>query len=181
MKKLFFYISAIILTGIINPSFAQEKETPPAGGKAKDFKLSEKKTVSYANGLKSTTVHYGELPKATITLIVKTGNAHENNNEIWLADLTGRLLREGTATMNAAALSKKAAMMGGSLNVSVGLAQTVISGTVLSEYAPDFIKLISSLVTEPAFPSTELERLKGDLKRRLITQKNVPQTQASEQ
>jgi predicted Zn-dependent peptidase len=63
----------------------------------------------------------------------------------------------------------------------VGPTQTTISGAVLSEYAPDFIKLISDLVMSPAFPASELDRLKGDFKRRLATQKAVPQSQAQEQ
>jgi predicted Zn-dependent peptidase len=136
---------------------------------------------TYANGLKTTLVSYGQLPKATISLVIKTGNIHEGPNQVWLADLTGRLLREGTATMNFAALAKKAAMMGGSINVSVGSTQTTIAGSVLSEYAPDFIKLITDLVMQPAFPASELDRLKGDFKRRLVTQKAVPQAQAQEQ
>jgi len=178
MKKSILIISTLFLFAFIANA---QKETPPEGGKAKDFKLSDKKTTSYSNGLKSTMVHYGELPKVAITLIIKAGNAHENNDQIWLADLTGRLMREGTASMNFATLSKKAAMMGGSLNINVGLAQTTISGTVLSEYAPDFIKLISAVVMEPAFPASEFERLKTDYKRRLITQKNIPQSQAGEE
>jgi predicted Zn-dependent peptidase len=63
----------------------------------------------------------------------------------------------------------------------VGLAQTSISGSVLSEYAPDFIRLLADLVQNPAFPASELERLKGNLKRQLVTQKASPQAQAQEQ
>jgi predicted Zn-dependent peptidase len=158
-----------------------QKQTPPAGGVAKDFKLSAKSVKTYPNGLKTMVVHYGELPKANISLIIKTGNVHEGPNQVWLADLTGRMLREGTSTLNFAALSKKVAMMGGSLNVNVGSNQTTISGTVLSEYAPEFIKLVSDLVMQPAFPASELDRLKSDFKRRLATQKAVPQALAQEQ
>ena len=125
-------------------------------------------------------VHYGTVPKVMINLIIKTGNVHETTNQIWLADLTARLLREGTLKMNFAELSKKTAMMGGSLNINAGLAQTTISGSVLSEYAPAFIQLISDLVINPAFPASEVERLKSDLKRRLATQKAVPQSIAQE-
>ncbi len=180
MRKTKHYIVAALSLALLQPAFAQ-KQTPPAGGTAKDFKLSEKKVQTHANGLKTMIVHYGELPKTTISLIIKTGNVHEGTDKIWLADLTGRLLREGTPSMNFAALSKKAAAMGGSLNVNVGPTQTTIAGSVLSEYAPDFIKLISDLVMNPAFPASELERLKGDFKRRLATQKAVPQAQAQEQ
>jgi len=180
MKKFFNYIILSLALTSFQMVFAQ-KQTPPEGGKAKDFKLSEKKLQSYANGLKLTTVHYGELPKATITLIIKTGNVHETQDQIWLANITGRMLREGTSSMNFAALSKKAAMMGGSLNVNVGLTNTTITGSVLSEYAGDFIRLLSDLVSQPSFPASELERIKADFKRQLTVQKSVPQAMAQEQ
>src|SRR5690349_18435178 len=180
MKKLSLYILLVVAAAICQPAIAQ-KQTPPEGGKAKDFKLSDKKVQTYDNGLKTTMVHYGELPKVTVSLIIKTGNVHEGKDQVWLADLTGRLMREGTSNMNFAAIAKKAAMMGGSLNIAVGLTQTTISGSVLSEYAPDFIKLISDIVMQPAFPASEIERLKANYKRQLTTQKAVPQAQAQEQ
>jgi zinc protease len=178
MKKIILIATVIYISA---SSGIAQKETPPAGGTAKDFKLSDKKIQKYANGLKSTLVHYGDVPKVNISLIIKTGNAHETDNQLWLADLTGSMLREGTEQLNFTALAKKAAMMGGSLNVSVGLSQTTISGFVLSEYAPDFIRLISEMVMKPAFPASELERLKSDLKRQVTVQKAVPQVQAQEQ
>ena len=177
MKKI-FYIA--VIASLIAFTATAQKETPPEGSVAKDFKLSAKQIQKYDNGLRSTVVHYGTVPKATISLIIKTGNVHETTNQIWLADLTARLLREGTLKMNFAELSKKTAMMGGSLNITAGLAQTTISGAVLSEYAPAFIQLISDLVINPAFPASEVERLKSDLKRRLSTQKAVPQSIAQE-
>jgi predicted Zn-dependent peptidase len=181
MKQQTLFITAVLCTALFATSSAQEKQTPPAGGKAKDFKLSAKKEKTYPNGLATTTVQYGTIPKATISLIIKTGNVHEGPDEVWLADLTGRLLREGTTNMNFAALSKKAAQMGGELNVSVGPNQTTISGSVLSEYSADFIRLIADVAMNPAFPASDLERLKGDLKRQLAVQKAVPQAQAQEQ
>ncbi|MES2882696.1 MAG: pitrilysin family protein [Bacteroidota bacterium] len=180
MNWKFLSITAIAISVLSQPVIAQ-KMAPPVGGKAKDFKLSDKKAQAYANGLRTTMVHYGELPKVNISLIIKTGNAHESTSQVWLADLTARMLREGTANMNFAAISKKAAMMGGALNVNVGLAQTTIAGSVLSEYAADFIALLGELVSAPTFPASELERMKADLKRRLTTQKAVPQAQATEQ
>ncbi|MBD0278076.1 MAG: insulinase family protein, partial [Flavisolibacter sp.] len=180
MKKITLsIIASFCLLGVYTVS--AQKQTPPAGGTPKDFKLSEKKIQALANGLKTTMVHYGEIPKVNISLIIKTGNVHEGPDQVWLADLTGRLMREGTPTMNFAAISKKAAQMGGSLNISVGVTQTTLSGSVLSEYAPDFIKLIADVVMNPTFPASEIERLKNNLKRQLATQKAIPQNQAMEQ
>lgn len=176
MKKIFLSIAIVSFLS----AGAQKKETPPAGSAAKDFKLSAKKTQKLPNGLKLTMVPYGTVPKVNINLIIKSGNVHENENQVWLADLMARMLKEGTMKMNFAALSKAAAKMGGELNVSVGGTQTFITGSVLSEYAPEFINLMSELILTPAFPEGSLERIKGDLKRQLTVQKAVPQSQAQE-
>ena len=60
------------------------------------------------------------MPKVTVTLGVRTGNVYEKADEVWLADLTGDLMREGTTTRTAAQIAEEAARMGGSLDVSVG-------------------------------------------------------------
>jgi predicted Zn-dependent peptidase len=157
-----------------------QKQTPPAGGTPKDFKLPNKAGKQLPNGLRTTLVQYGSLPKVDVQLIIKTGNIHESANEVWLADLTGLMMKEGTSTMNFKAISKKVAGMGGEVNISAGMDNFSISGSVLSEFAPDLVKVIADLVINPAFPASEIERLKSDLKRQLTVQKSVPQSQAQE-
>jgi len=177
MKKL---TSILIFAAVISTGAMAQKQTPPEGSKPKDFKLSEKKTLSYPNGLKSTFVTYGSIPKVSVSLIIKTGNIHEEKNQTWLADLTGKMLKEGTSSMDFKLLSKKAASIGGSINVSVGVEQVTIGGSVLSEFAADFITMLSDLAMNPAFPASELERIKTDMKRDLAVQKGVPQNIAEE-
>ncbi|HZX75149.1 MAG TPA: insulinase family protein, partial [Cyclobacteriaceae bacterium] len=162
MKKIFFLASLILALTIEFQSLAQ-KQTPPAGGTPKDFKLPEKKISQLPNGLKSTLVNYGAIPKVSVQLIIKTGNVHEGPNEVWLADLTGKLMEEGTTTMDYKTISKKVASMGGNVNIGVGVDNVTISGSVLSEFAPELIKVIGDLVINPAFPASEVDRLKTDL------------------
>lgn len=180
MKKLITPIVSMLITCTsMSYAFAQ-KQTPPAGGTPKDFKLPEKKVKGLPNGLRSSLVQYGAVPKTDVQLIIKTGNIHEAANEVWLADLTGALMKEGTATMNFKEISKRVAGMGGNVNVNVGMDNVSITGSVLSEFTPQLIKVIADIVINPAFPKTELERLKSDLKRQLTVQKSVPQSQATE-
>jgi len=166
---LFFYISAIA-----------QKETPPAGGTAKDFKLSEKKTGKLDNGLKTTLVKFGSIPKVTINLNISTGGVHETSSENGLADLTGEMIKQGSVTMDFKALSKKVAAMGGTINVGVGKEDIFIAGSVLSEFAPDFIEAIADLIMNPAFPASELERIKANLKRDLAVDMTRPQSIAQD-
>jgi predicted Zn-dependent peptidase len=155
-----------------------QKETPPAGGKPKDFTLPAKKEITLENGLKTTMVPYGAVPKVTVSLHIQTGNVHEKANEVWLADLTGNLMKEGTTSKNAQVISEEVARMGGDLNISVSPNATVISGSVLEEYAPQLIKLFADIVQNPAFPASEVDRLKNDLQRQLKIQQSQPQMQA---
>jgi zinc protease len=154
--------------------------TLPPGGVPREFQLPKKNITKLPNGFSSTLVQYGEVPKVNINLIIKTGNIHEGPNEFWLADLTGNLMQEGTTTMDFKSISKKVAAMGGDVSISIGPNQMTISGSVLSEFAADFIAIAGDIAMNPKFPATELERLKNDLKRELDVQKSVPQNQAAE-
>lgn len=177
MKNIVITIAAFAL--LCTAAVAQ-KQTPPPGGTPKDFTLPAKNTKTLANGMKTTLVQFGSIPKVTVNLIIKTGNIHEAADQIWLADLTGELLKEGSATQNLKAIAKKVAAMGGEINVNTGMDQVTISGSVLSEFAGDLIAIMSDMVMNPAFPTSEMDRLKNDLKRQLAVQKQQPQQQATE-
>src|SRR6185295_7290971 len=178
MKNIKFKLSAVLIF-----SFALaigQRQSPPVGATPKDFVLPAKKLNQLPNGLKTTMVQYGAIPKVSINMIVKTGNVNEAANEVWLADLTCNLMKEGTKTMDFKTIAKKVAAMGGEINIGVGADQTFVSGSVLSEFAPDLIRIISDVIMNPALPASELDRLKSDLKRQLSVQKTVPQSQAQE-
>jgi zinc protease len=180
MNKINKLIFVLALSGLVYVNGYGQKETPPAGGVPKDFKLPGKKVTTLANGLSAVTVNYGSVPKVNINIVIKTGNAHEKPDQVWLADLTGKLMQQGTATLSFKEIADKAAAMGGDVSVSVGMNTTSVSGSVLSEFAPDLVRLLADILINPAFPASELDRIKNDLKRDLSVQISVPQNQAAE-
>ena len=125
-------------------------------------------------------MNYGNTPKVNVGLYVAAGNSYEKAGEVWLGDLTGQLMREGTATKTSAQISKSAAQMGGQVDISVGADTASVSGSSLSEFAPDLVKLVADLALNPKFPGGELERLKADNLRRLSIAKSNPQQMAVE-
>ncbi|WP_340076482.1 pitrilysin family protein [Leptobacterium sp. I13] len=177
MKKLFIIYFLLFLA--IPLVSAQEKELPPKGGEPKDFALPDREEITLDNGLKIVLAPYGAIPKATIRMVVKTGNIHETENEIWLSDLVGSMMQEGTSEFNAKQLADKMARMGGDLNVFVNQHTANISSAVLYEFAPDAINLMAKVLTAPSFPESELDRLKGNLKRNLSVALTRPRAQAS--
>ncbi len=157
-----------------------EKQPPPEPGKLKGFSVPAPRKFTLENGLAVTLVEYGDLPKVTVRLSVRTGNIDEKADQVWLSDLMGDLLTQGTATKTASQIAEAAARMGGSLDVNVGEDRTDIGGDVLSEFGPEMAALVADVVMRPKFPESELARLKADRLRRLSIAKSQPQQMALE-
>src|ERR1700745_1756989 len=94
------------------PCFAQQKQTPPAGGPPKPFTVPAHETYQLPNGMKVTLVPYGNLPKVTLRLVVRSGNLNEPADMPGLADLAGKLMKEGTTSRSAKQIAEDSAHMG---------------------------------------------------------------------
>jgi zinc protease len=170
---------ALLLALPIGGVFAQ-KQAPPAAAPPKDFQLPTPVEFRLDNGLEVTLVPYGTVPKTTVELAILAGNAYEGPNQVWLGDLAGNLIREGTTTKSATDVSLAAAAMGGSLEITVGANTTEIGGDVLSEFGAEMVRLVADVAMNPRLPDSELARLKADLERELAIARAEPQQMAVE-
>jgi predicted Zn-dependent peptidase len=130
--------------------------------------------------MKVTLVPYGNLPKVTLSLVVRTGNLNEPADMPGLADLAGNLMKEGTKTKSSQQIAEESARMGGALNITVGMDESDVSTDVLSEFGPHAAELLADVVQHPLLPESELPRLKNDALRQLSISKSVPQSMALE-
>jgi zinc protease len=158
--------------------FAQEK--PPAPAAEKGFTLPGLTTTSLANGMKVTAFPHGDVPLATVTLIIRTGAIDEGPDQVWLSKLMADMMQQGTTSRSAAALADAVAGMGGDLRITAGFDDMTISGTVLGDSAAAFVRLVGDVARHPKFPDSELARLLGDRQRQLAIAKTNPQQIAAE-
>ncbi|MEO8218198.1 MAG: pitrilysin family protein [Acidobacteriota bacterium] len=156
------------------------REMPPRPGAPRDFNIPGVVKFTLDNGLDVRLVQYGDVPKLNVGLYTRAGNENENASEVWLADLTGNMMEQGTATRSAEQVALEAANMGGSVNVSVGLNQTSIRADALSENAAAMVRLIADIAMNPKLPENELPRLKGDMARQLSIARSQPRQLANE-
>ncbi len=177
--RTFSALLTLAAAAMAAPLLAQ-KQAPPEPGTPKGFSVPAPHKFTLENGMAVTLVEYGTLPKVTVRLAVRTGNIDEKAGEVWLSDVMGDLLSQGTQTRSAAQIAEAAARMGGELSVNVGEDRTDLSGDVLSEFGPEMAALIADVAIHPKFPDSELARLKGDRQRQLSIAKSQPQQMASE-
>jgi predicted Zn-dependent peptidase len=168
-----------LLAAIALPASAPARELPPPPGTPHEFKLPARETIRLDNGLAVTFIDYGNVPKATLVAVVRTGNIDEGR-DTWLADVTVEMLKEGTITRSASDIAREAAGMGGQLGIGAGAEQTTASLSVLSEHAPAAAALIADVLRNPRFPETELPRVLANFERNLAVARSDPQTLADE-
>ncbi len=179
MRATLVAVLASLTLAVGLPARAQ-KQAPPEPGTPKPFQVPAPQRFSLDNGLSVTLVDYGTIPKARVALFVDVGNANESAAQVWLADITADILIEGSKTRSALAISEAAARMGGSLEVGVGAETTELGGAVLSEFAPEMVRLVADVARHPAFPDSELARIKNDRQRQLSIARSQSQQLATE-
>jgi zinc protease len=176
-------LATAILVALPALGAAQEtaaRATPPAPAAAKGFQLPAPTRFTLPNGMKVTLVQWGNTPKVTVELAIAAGNGNETAEQVWLADVTAALMREGTPTRTAQRISEEAARMGGALDITVGADTTEITTDVLSDFGSQAVALVADVARNPRFPEAELLRLKTDKLRELAIAKSNPQQIALE-
>jgi zinc protease len=153
------------------------QDAPPRPGPPRPFQLPTPTTISLPNGIKATFVDFGVVPKATISIAIRTGNLNEGQ-QTWLADLASDLLKEGTAKRTAQQIAETATLMGGEVSIGAGPDQTYLQLDVLAEYVPDAIALLAEILTQPKLPESELARIRQDYTRNLSVALTQPQALA---
>lgn len=167
--------AALAASPIVAP--AQDYPPMPPAGTPAPFAVPRAETVTLANGMQVTLLRYGNVPKAVVGLRVYAGNLNQGD-DVWLPGLVGQMLREGATGRSAAELAEMAAGMGGELGTGAGNHETVVSLSVLAEYAADAVRLVADVAREPAFPASELERVRANMQRNLAVARSQPQTAA---
>ena len=151
----------------------------PEVGALAPFSLPAIERTTVGAGLATALIPSGSIPKTYVRLVLGFGTGSEGPEETWLTRLLGDYLKEGAGDLNSSGLADAVARMGGHLSINVDEDTTTISSSVLSEFAPELIRLLATVAREPRFPESELERLSADLGRRLDLAMSQPGTLAA--
>ncbi|MBF9143815.1 M16 family metallopeptidase [Hymenobacter properus] len=77
-----------------------------------------------------------------------------------LATLTARMLLEGTTTRTARQIADEVAFYGASLECDAGFDRSTLTLYCLTRHLPALLPLVLDVLTNPAFPESELQQLK---------------------
>jgi zinc protease len=122
-----------------------------------------------------------KLPLATVLAIVEAGASVEPHGQQGVAALTARLLLEGAAGLDGAALADRFERIGASVEAHADWDVATVSLTALSQRLPDALALVRDLLRSPEFSEREVQRLKEQRLADLLQQQAEPRGLADEQ
>ena len=131
-----------------------------------------------SNGLDVLVVEHHEVPVVAMNLVMKMGAAGDPADKAGLASLSADMLDEGTATRSSLDISDQLARIGSSLSVNAGWDSTTASMRTLTRHLDSALEIYSDVITNPAFPEKELERLRLQRVTALRQQKDSPEAVA---
>jgi zinc protease len=171
--------AAAVLALVAAAGPAAARDAPPPVGTPRAFLLPARQELRLPNGFAATLVPFGAIPKATLMLVLRTGDVADGP-KTGLADLVADMLKEGAGERDAAALARLAADMGAALEVSAGPDETRVALDVLAERAAEAVAVLADVVRRPHLPASQLPRLKANLARQSAVDRSQPQGVAGE-
>ena len=110
------------------------------------------------NGMHVILLESHELPTVTLTAQIHAGSFQETDRSAGLANLTARMLDEGTRTRNYNAIAVALEQVGASFSAAAGGETTTASLETLSTHTDELLPLYAELLRAPSFPEQRLEQ-----------------------
>jgi zinc protease len=144
----------------------------PGPGPLPSITLPSIQKATLKNGLSLWLVEQHNLPQVTCNLVILSGTGDDRVEMPGVADMTARMLDEGTSTMDALTIADKLETIGASLRVYAGVDATSAMLTTLTKHLDEALAVYGAVVTDPVFPEKEVSRLKQQRLTEILQQKD---------
>ncbi|HYJ83551.1 MAG TPA: pitrilysin family protein [Allosphingosinicella sp.] len=134
-----------------------EREAPPAPGQAVRVTPPVISETKLPTGLSVVTARSGQVPLATMTLVVKGGSSTDPRGKSGLATMAADLATKGTASRSAEQISAELEALGATLNTGAGPDGSFLSITAPVANLEAAGRVLADIAQNATFPAEELE------------------------
>ncbi|HKO15725.1 MAG TPA: pitrilysin family protein, partial [Gemmatimonadaceae bacterium] len=152
----------------------------PAPGAPRSYHFPRFERRRLGNGLRIVVAPIHKLPLVTVVVLVDAGAVADPLERDGVAQLTARLLLEGTTTSDGAALSDRFERLGATVEAHADWDVAAITVTALARNLAPAFELLGEVVRTPAFDTREVERLKAERLAELLQLRAEPRGLADE-
>ena len=160
------------------PTVSGAPRPVPSAPREYHFPRFERRTL--ANDMQLVVARVPKLPLATVVVLIDAGAVCDGEGAEGTAQLTAKMLLEGTESFDGAEIAERFERLGASIESSADWDAAAITMTTLVEHLPDAFDLLREVVLTPAFRVRELERLKAERSAELLQMRAEPRGLADE-
>jgi zinc protease len=152
----------------------------PKAGPPRDYRFPFFERITLDNGLGVIVAPVRKLPIVSAVLVADAGAASEPAGTEGVAQLTARMLLEGTRKRSGDVLSEQFERWGAAVGAFADWDAATLSMTVLAPRLDEAMSLFAEVLLEPAFPERELARIKAERLADLLQLRTEPRGLADE-
>jgi predicted Zn-dependent peptidase len=152
----------------------------PTHGEPRPYHFPSFTRERLSNGIDVIAVHLPERELLTGVLFESIGAGDEHDDEAGLTVLMARAMTEGTRTRDAIALVEAGERLGASIHAEAGWDALSVGVEVPAERLGPALDLVAEIMSEPAFPETEVERLREERLNDILQARADPRRRAEE-
>lgn len=172
MKSVLVMVLAVLLVLPMAAQQAPDRSKAPAPGPAAALTLPPIEKHTLTNGLPVWIVRMPKVPVVQVNLIVRAGAAADPDGKFGLASFTSAMLDEGAGTRDALELADAIEYLG--VNISTGSSWDASTVGLFSPVSKldEALPLMGDVALRPAFPASEVERLRQERLTSLLQQRD---------
>ncbi len=160
------------------PTIKRRERPAPAAPREYRFPRFTRRRLD--NGMQLVIAPVTKLPLVSVIVVVESGAVCDPPGKEGVAQLTSRLLLEGTGRLDGAALVEAFERLGASVDASADWDVATVRMTVLTENLRPALTLLAEVLRTPAFVQREVERLKAERLAELLQLRAEPRGLAEE-
>jgi zinc protease len=156
-----------------------DRSQRPAPGPAPKISLPSFDRFSLDNGMNVLAISHDDIPEVSARVVFPSGAAEDDQQHAGTALLTARTLTEGTRGRSAPAVAEWLDYLGARFSIDVDYDASVLGLHFLSRVFDGALEFLAEIVSEPAFQSAEVERLRDERLDEIASGLDEPRTVAN--
>lgn len=157
-------------------STGADRSKPPIPGAPPELKLPKLQRATLSNGLKVVLAERHEVPLVNFTLAADAGYASDALTSPGTANLSMRVLLDGTRTRNALQINDEEELLGAELDARSNLDLSFVTLSSLKAKLDPSLNLFADVVLNPSFSEKEVAREQKLVRSTIEREQNTPQT-----
>lgn len=134
-----------------------DRSVEPPYGSAPKVAIPEVWNAQVNNGMAIYGIENDEVPLVQFNMVIKGGLLLDNPNKVGVANLTARMMTQGTKSKTPAQLEEAIQQLGARISVSAGQESIVVSGNALKKNYAATMELVEEILLEPRWDEAEFE------------------------